>query len=619
MKIRSEALVEIEGPLPDCCLLPKHYVIEAETELTECNCGIRLRSQWTEVRYPVGLAIGEPEIINRVKRCPGCKATFRCKEIEQFIAPGCCYAFDRVVAVGLARYRCHQQNGEIQQDLFRRFKLWVPSSTINNLSNHFLDYLTGAHYSGSEAIKLLINADGGYILHADGTCEVGTDTIFAMIDGKTRLVLEVSKMVAENNFDLELIFKRTVQLFDAPLALMRDLSERISEAHKKVLPGGVEFVCHYHFLENVGKRLCRDLHGRLTAGINKHKIRSSLKSLRNDLVRYSKTRPTISEEEMLGFLDKPHEMLNLDQVQLRRYLTYILLRWLADYTAGLKGEYFPFDLPGLVFYRRCIKLYDLLEQILGAYQLRPHELQTLQTVMKKLEPVRENAELVETAQRLGKAEKIFTALRKALRFESPGRKPLSRRHELAMTIKTALKLKNRLSTFRARLQKIVETGRDPDWIASAKTVIHYLDKYWNQLFGHVIYVEGKRAPIVAMRTNYVPEHLFGKTKQGLRRKVGTKKLAGYIQAMRPEELFVSNLDNQDYLDIVCGGTLDNLSACFAQQYIVGMAIRKKRLKKKSSHPMPVSKKKIREPDLLFKVENGIKVYLEMITNCTCAV
>ena len=110
-----------------------------------------------------------------------------------------------------------------------------------------------------------------------------------------------------------------------------------------------------------------------------------------------------------------------------------------------------------------------------------------------------------------------------------------------------------------------------------------------------------------MRTNYVAEHKSGDSKQGLRRKVGTKKLARYIQAMRPEELFVSNLAKQDYLDIVCEGTLNNLSAYFSQHYKPGMAIRKNRSKRKTSHPMPVSKKKIRESDLLFKVVNGIKV------------
>ena len=620
LKIRSELLIEIDGPLPDCCLLPEHYVIEVESEITECTCGKGLQRRWTEVRHPVGLAIGEPEIIHRVKQCPGCKTSFRSKEIEKFIAPGCCYAFDVVAVVGLARYLYHWQNAEIQHNIFRRFKLWIPTSTINNLANYFLDYLAGVHYSASKAIKALINNNGGYIIHADGTCEVGTDTIFVMIDGITGLVLDASKMPAENNYDIEYLFKQVVKLFGDPLAIMRDLSSRIAKAHENVVTEDVVlFVCHYHFLENVGKYLCRELHGKLTTTMNKHKIRASLRSLRKDLVRYSKTGPAISEEEISKYLDNPNEMLDLDHVQLRRYLAYILLRWLADYTAGFKGEHFPFELPGLVFYRRCIKLYDGLGQILNAYKLRPHELQTLQTVMKKLAPVREDAKLVNLVQRLEKAENIFTALRKALRFENPGKKPLSRRHDMAMTIKPALKLEGRLKAFRARLQKTIETGRDPDRITDSKTVIRYLDKYWDQLFGHVIYVEGRKDPILAMRTNYVAEHKFGDSKQGLRRKVGTKKLARYIQAMRPEEMFVLNLAKQDYLDIVCGGTPNNLSAYFAQHYKSGMAIRKNRLERKTSHPMPVSKKKIRESDLLFKVVNGIKVYLEMMTPCSRAV
>jgi len=269
--------------------------------------------------------------------------------------------------------------------------------------------------------------------------------------------------------------------------------------------------------------------------MNKHKIRASLRSLRQDLVKYSNTGPAISEEDISKYLDNPNEMLDLDHVQLRRYLAYILLRWLADYTAGFNGEHFPFELPGLVFYRRCIKLYDRLGQVLNACKLRPHELQTLQTVMKKLAPVREDAKLVNLVQRLEKAENIFTALRKALRFENPGKKPLSRRHDMAMTIKPALKLEGRLKAFRARLQKTIETGRDPDRITDSKTVIRYLDKYWDQAF-RTRYLRGRRKdPILAMRTNYVAEHKFGDSKAGTAAKSGDKKTGQIYSGDEAEE------------------------------------------------------------------------------------
>jgi len=157
-------------------------------------------------------------------------------------------------------------------------------------------------------------------------------------------------MATENNYDIACLFKRVVKLFGDPLAIMRDLSSRIAKAHKDIVTEDVVlFVCHYHFLENVGKYLCRELHGKLTTTMNKHKIRASLRSLRQDLVKYSNTGPAISEEDISKYLDNPNEMLDLDHVQLRRYLAYILLRWLADYTAGFNGEHFHSSYRGLCF------------------------------------------------------------------------------------------------------------------------------------------------------------------------------------------------------------------------------------------------------------------------------
>ena len=608
-------LNEIEGSLPISCLLPRHYMLEAESETTICECGGRLRTQWTETRYPIGLAIGEPKLVHRVKQCPACKATFRSDEISRFVPFGCRYAFDIISKAGLGRYRDYRQNREIQQDIYLRYRLKIPCSTISNLAGYFIDYLSGAHYSAAGEIGALLNRCGGYVLHADGTCEAGTDTIFAMIDGKTSLVIDASKMASENLSDLELLFRQTKNLFGDPLAVMRDLSNRITRAKENVIPDAKDFVCHYHFLENVGKRLCRDNHGKLTACLKKFKIRSSLRSLRQDLVRYSKLADSaISEEEITGFLDNPREMQHLDPIQLRRYLTYILLRWLADYPAELKGEFFPFDLPGLVFYRRCTKLYDRLQKTLGDSQSQVYGLPTLKTALKKLAPVREDKELVETAQRLEKAEEIFTALRKALRFENQGHKPLSRRNEPKMVVSAALKMEKRLGAFKGRLLKVVKDEQDSDRVANARLVLRYLEKYWDQLFGHVIDVEGQQEPLLAMRTNYIPEHRFGNSKQGMRRKLGTKKLIRSVQAMRPEELFVPNLNNQDYLNIISGGQLSNLPACFARNYQAGFAIRRDREKKKSKVPMALSKKKLRNPNLLSNVENGIKIYFKMIEN-----
>jgi hypothetical protein len=90
----------------------------------------------------------------------------------------------------------------------------------------------------------------------------------------------------------------------------------------------------------------------------------------------------------------------------------------------------------------------------------------------------------------------------------------------------------------------------------------------------------------------------------LRRKLGTKKLARYVQAMRPEEFLVANLQDPDYLQIICGGSLENLSLSFAQNWQAGQTIRSQRKEKTSNHPIPAKRKILRADGFLSKLQQA---------------
>ena len=99
--------------------------------------------------------------------------------------------------------------------------------------------------------------------------------------------------------------------------------------------------------------------------------------------------------------EHPHKQLQLDNVMLRKHLTYFIFRWLDDYCCELKGEYFPFDQPSLVFYRRCVKLYDLLNELfIAPASFKSRERQTLASVLRVLESVKNDETLRNIAQRL---------------------------------------------------------------------------------------------------------------------------------------------------------------------------------------------------------------------------
>ena len=246
------------------------------------------------------------------------------------------------------------------------------------------------------------------------------------------------------------------------------------------------------------------------------------------------------------------------------------------------------------------------------------ELPTLATITRHLAPLREDAEVIAAAERLEKAEALFAELRDVLRLTSDPHRPVLHRRLRIDAPAVAQEMESSLDTWTDQLRQRLAWERDADKAADLQTVLGYLDKYHGNLVGHVIPRPGREEPFVVQRTNNVSEHRFGTTKQGLRRKVGTKKLTRQIQAMRPEELLVANLDDPDYLDILCGGNLENLPAVFAQNWKAAQAIRKERRQKKTNHPLPTRKRTLRASGFLSGLQRTVKALIEIIRGGRCA-
>ena len=116
----------------------------------------------------------------------------------------------------------------------------------------------------------------------------------------------------------------------------------------------------------------------------------------------------------------------------------------------------------------------------------------------------------------------------------------------------------------------------------------------------------------------VGEHRFGSTKRKLRRKVGSKKLTRYMQAMRPEVLLSPNLDDASYVDIVYGGNLENLASTFSACWSTAQTIRRERRQAKTSHPMPTTKQQLRRPQLLENIKQLVHATIEQLDRCQVA-
>ncbi len=562
--------------------------------------------------------LGCPEVRLIHQQCTRCGQADSREVYDQEVPPRGNYAYDLMVEVGLARFRSHRQDREIQSDLQTRWGLSLPASSIGLLADSFLDGLAAVHQAGAPALRRRLDDDGGYVMHVDGTCEAETDVLFTALAEPRGWLLEAAKMTSENVADISKLMVCCVERFGGPLAVVRDLSPNIAKAKREAIPDARDLICHYHFLETVGNKLCQKPHAKLTAAVRRLKICPALRWVRKELVRWSRKGERLSTNQIEHLLSHPDEIVGLDSVALRRFVAYLGLRWLDDYKADLHGEYFPFDLPQLAFYRRSVQLGEMLSELVASPEFPQRELSTLNTIARHLRLLRDDVEVVAAAARLEKAAAMFEGLRKALRLSSRPGQTLIRGRGPSEGPKVAEMMQKRLNDWRDRLNKQHDQERDEEKRADQLTVLNYLEKYEQQLVGHVIELEGGRKPLVVCRTNNPAEHRFGSMKQGVRRKVGVKKLTRQIQAMRPEACLVWNLANREYVNLVLDGSLSNLPALIAKHWDLARAVRKERLQPATDHPMPTTKRQLRHPQLLENVQQTIAKIVETTAKRTHA-
>jgi len=591
-------------PLPATTRLPRRYLLEVASGRTVCeSCGVALRRQRTRSVYPVGLLLGQPRVRSIEKQCPVCRKIYRAEDYPDVVPRHGNHAFDLIVEAGLASFLRHRQNDEIRQELQDRWGVQLACSTIREQAQSFLDYLAATHQAHVPELREHLQKDGGYVLHVDGTCEAGTGMVFNALAGNQGWTLASCKMATEDTAQIQALLQRCVQWFGLPVALVRDLSPQIEAAHQAVMPGVPDLICQYHFLENVGTKLCEKHHSSLLAYLRRLKIRPALGSLRHDLVRHAKQRGSFTPAQIEQLLTAPEKTADVDAAQKRWALAYLLLCWLEDSGADLQGEYFPFDLPGLALYRRYRTAYGFLVKMMPA-DPSGQAFRTLQTIARHLAPVAEEQGLVAAAERLEKAESLFNELREVLRLTCDGHHRLSPRSGADQPVqcqRRELSLQDWIDQLKQR-----QASGDVDRATDVALVLQYLQKYHGKLVGHVRVVDGRPQPIVVQRTNNLAEHRFARKKQGLRRKLGTKNLARYVEAMRPEEFLVDNLRDPVYLQIVCGGSLENLASSFAQNEQMGREIRSaRRANKTTNRPIPAKRKLLREEGFLSKLGRAV--------------
>ena len=476
--------------------------------------------------------------------CPQCGVVYFSEELRRLVPAHCTYGFDVIEYVGKALFLRSRNNREIMNELASE-NISISEREVSFLGRKFIIYLTFAHQESNDKLRVSMSKRGGYILHVDGTCEGNSPHLFCGLDGISEIVLGAIKIPSEKKDELIPFFRQLKKKYGIPIALVHDMGVAILRAVEEVFPGIADFICHFHFLRDIGKDLLLHDHQTIMNRLKKIDIRGSLRRREN----YLKGKIDSDNMEMLTKFSKTLEngTLTSDDLQSTPDIaTYLLIKWALESSHQSKGYGFPFDRIHLDFYLRLKEFHRIIEGVnnthLGG---KARKNGPFMRVWKLLDEVVKDKELIDAVTNMEAKVEVFDKLRKALRIALPeGKNGLNDEGEAC--IKT---IEKEVTEFREWLQDNKERK-----VTYAK-MIGQIDKYWSKLFADPITVNTPDGPvdILPQRTNNILERFFRKIKRLGRKKSGTSSLNKMMKAILAETPLVKNLENEEYMAIILDG------------------------------------------------------------------
>jgi hypothetical protein len=230
----------------------------------------------TREKKVVTLDIGPFRAKEIVLHRPEDKVLYTSHELKALTPYRCTFGYDVIVYVGYALFVHCRSDQEITKALAER-NISISDREISFLGKKFITYLAMAHREGRQRIRRAMAVRGGYILHLDGTCEGDSPHLCSGLDGMTEIVLDNVKLPSEKAELLIPFLRRIKQQYGEPLALVHDMGKGILLAVGEVFPWKPDFICHFHFLRDIGKDLLEEPYQRIRSRIQKLNTRSLLR------------------------------------------------------------------------------------------------------------------------------------------------------------------------------------------------------------------------------------------------------------------------------------------------------------------------------------------------------
>jgi hypothetical protein len=321
-------------------------------------------------------------------------------------------------------------------------------------------------------------------------------------------------------------------------------------------PGIPDFICHFHFLRDLGKDLFGaeydTLRKRLQTQGTVGQLRARLRAWQTQIDADSQLRQTLAQLPVSGWPTEP-----LSQAPL--LAAYLLAHWILAGLQQGQGYGFPFDRPLLALARRAQEVYAHLQSLISLgprgdwrRNLPFHHLG------RDLQDLVNDRPLGHTLNRLQTHSQLFDQLRQALHIAPvAGHQGLNHDGE-SIEMKT---LQREIQAFTEQVRARPDYSTTP----ALQKMLEQIDHYGPKLFAAPLVVstsQGART-IQPQRTNNLMERFFRDFKRHCRHKTGCQALGRTLRTMLADTTLVHNLQNPEYLKILLDGQ-PTLEALFAQ-------------------------------------------------------
>jgi len=488
--------------------------------------------------------------------CKSCGHTERCEELSALVPPGANFGYDVMVYAGKALFLRNRNEEEVVVELARQ-NVQISPREVSLLGMRFVVHLALAHQRRAPDITEDMQTRGGYIFHLDATCEGGDPLLMSSIDSLSEIVLGNVKLPAEDQKHIVPFLRRIKGAYGIPLALVHDMGKGILKAVATVFPEVPDFICHFHFLRDIGKDFLGTEYDTIRKRLGKHgisaKLRYRAKRLKAELDRH----PELIEVLQSGI---ENALLPAEARQFMPVLNvYALIQWTLKGKSEGHGYGFPFDRPHLAFAKRIHHLHGELEKLktIKLRGVRKDNRPYFKPYLD-LENIIRDRTLWKTVSEIEEKITVFEKLRKAMRIAAESSRQGLNDEGQKENIRT---IEKRVKTFRAWLNHHKDYSRNP----SAEKMIAQIDKYWEKLFADPIAVETLTGPLLVQpqRTNNILEQFFRSLKRANRRRTGNTSSSRMLRTILAETPLVRNLENPSYMRILLNGKA-SLEEVFAE-------------------------------------------------------